>query len=315
MNIESLNKKFSIGSGLNFKQLDSGIIVIEIDTPVATATISLVDGQVLTWQPKSQSEPVLWLSKRAQYISGKAIRGGVPICWPWFGAHPTDSKLPGHGYARITLWNVTMAELLADGRVRVCLFMGENKLSKAHWSHKVDLSVEIEVGNELLVKLMSINQSSQEVKLTEGLHTYFHVGDVTTVRVHGLDGVEYVDLTRNNERNFQKGPISFDAELGRIFLNTHANCVIEDPILKRRITIQKQGSLNTAVWNPWASTAATMVDLGEDGWRNMLCVEGANTFENGITIPSGDMHTHVARYFVKPIIYDSAGKYKSVSLI
>ena len=283
------------------KQLNSGMIVIEIDTPKATATISLEGGQVLTWQPKKQPEPVLWVSRRAQYIPGKAIRGGVPICWPWFGAHPTNSKLPGHGYARITLWNVTTAEVLSDGTVRVCLCMGENELSKAHWSHQVGLRVEIVVGSELFVKLISINESSKEIKLTEGLHTYFHVGDVTAVRVHGLDGVEYVDLTRNNERHLQKGPISFDGELGRIFLNTRANCVIEDPLLKRRITIEKQGSLSTAVWNPWASTAATMADLGEDGWRNMLCVEGANTFESGVTIPSGETHTHCARFFVEPI--------------
>jgi glucose-6-phosphate 1-epimerase len=106
MDITSLNKMFASGSDLLFKQLHSGMFVIEIDTPKATTTISLEGGQIVNWHPKSQSSPVLWLSKRAQFIPGKAIRGGVPICWPWFGAHPTSSKLPGHGYARISLCSI-----------------------------------------------------------------------------------------------------------------------------------------------------------------------------------------------------------------
>ena len=302
MDIAQLNNSLSSKAALLFKQLPSGMTVIEIDTPKATASISLEGGQVLTWHPKSQSEPVLWVSGRAQFIPGRAIRGGVPICWPWFGAHPTNSRLPGHGYARITLWRVTVAEILGDGRVRICLRMDENELSKAHWSHQVDLRVEILVGSDLLVQLSTINESTQDIRLTEGLHTYFHVGDVTTVRVQGLDGVEYVDLTRNNERFFQRGPITFNGEIGRIFLMTRANCIIEDPVLKRSITLEKQGSLNTAVWNPWASLAASMEDLGEDGWRNMLCVEGANTFESEVKVKSGQTHVHSARYSVEPFI-------------
>lgn len=302
MDIVSLNKKFASGKELLFKQLPSGIIFIEIDTPKTIATVSLQGAQVVTWHPKSQPVPVLWLSKQAQYTPGVPIRGGVPICWPWFGSHPTNSNLPGHGYARISSWNVTIAEILSDGTVRLCLTMGENELRNMHWTNQVGLQIEIIVGDELSVKLSSSNESSEEIKLTEGLHTYFQVGDINSVHVHGLDGVEYVDLTKNNERKFQNGPISFSGELGRIFLNTRANCIIEDPSLKRRIIIEKQGSLNTAVWNPWAVTAAKMQDLGEDGWQNMLCVEGANTFESCVIIPPGKNHTHFARFFVESII-------------
>jgi D-hexose-6-phosphate mutarotase len=302
MHIDSLNKNFSIASELIFKRLSSGTVLIKIDTPQATASISLEGGQVVTWHPKSQVEPVLWVSKRAQFVPGKAIRGGVPICWPWFGAHPTNPKLPGHGYARITPWNVTSTEMLNDGTVRLCLVMGQNNLSEQHWPHKVGLAIEIIVGETLTVKLTTRNESNQEIAVTEGLHTYFNIGDVSTTQVQGFDGVEYIDLTRNNERCIQNGPITFKNELGRIFLNTQSICVIEDQAFKRSIRIEKEGSLSTAVWNPWEATAATMVDLGADGWRNMLCVEGANALENAVTVAPNRSHTHFARYSAGPLV-------------
>jgi glucose-6-phosphate 1-epimerase len=302
MDTESLNKKFAIGSELIFEQLASGITLIEIDTPLATATISLEGGQVVTWHPKSQAEPVLWVSKLAHFVPGKAIRGGVPICWPWFGAHPTNPKLPSHGYARITPWQVRVTEILSDGTLRICLTMGENELAKLHWPQQVVLTIEVIVGDTLTIKLTSTNESSQNITLTEGLHTYFNVGDVSTTRVHGFDGVEYVDLTRNNARHVQNGPITFEAELGRIFLNSQESCVIEDQAFRRRINVEKQGSLSTAVWNPWSETASTISDLGADGWRNMVCVEGANALDNTVTISPNASHTHVARYSAEALV-------------
>ena len=301
MEVTLLNNKFAINDVLLFKQLSSGTTLIEIDSIHAVATISLEGGQVVSWHPKRQAEPVLWVSKRAQYVPGKAIRGGVPVCWPWFGAHPTNAKLPGHGYARITQWSVEHTEICDGGSVRVCLSLGESELSKLHWHQKVALKLEIVVGNELAVTLTSTNHSEEEVQLTEGLHTYFNVSDVRGIKVQGLDGTEFVDLTRNNERSVQDGSVTFTDELGRIYLNTDKACVIEDLTFKRRIHIEKRGSLSTAVWNPWAKTAATMSDLGVDGWQNMLCVEGANALENAVKIPAGASHIHFARYFAEAL--------------
>lgn len=301
MDIASLNNKFAIGTELIFKQLSSGTTLIEIDTPQATATISLEGGQVVTWHPKSQAEPVLWVSKLAHFVPGKAIRGGVPICWPWFGAHPTNLQLPGHGYARITPWTVDATELLGDGAVRLRLSLGDNALSKLHWQQQVGLHLEITVGDVLTVELISVNQGEQPVHLTEGLHTYFNVSDVRRTRVLGFEGVKYVDLMKNNERTVQMGPITFNDEFGRIFLNVQENCVIEDMAFKRRIHVEKKGSLSTAVWNPWAKTATSMADLGEDGWQTMLCVESANALENAVTISPGASHTHAARYFAEAL--------------
>ena len=300
-NIESLNQEYALQNHLSFKQLASGIIVAQIDTPLATAIISLHGGQVVEWRPKHQETPVLWVSKLATYTPGKAIRGGVPICWPWFGAHPTSPQLPGHGYARISSWDIAATERMNDGAIRVRLTMQDSEMSLAHFPSSVGLAVQITVGNELTVELTTTNESNQDIVLTEGLHTYFKVGDVSAIEVQGLEGAQYVDLIRGSAITTQEGPIRFDGELGRIFTNSNGTCVIEDQGLGRRIVVSKRGSLSTAVWNPGSHTAIKIVDLGEDEWRDMVCVEGANALENFVTVKSGAAHTHIAVYSAESI--------------
>jgi glucose-6-phosphate 1-epimerase len=300
-NIESINEEYALQDQLSFKQLPSGIVVAEVDSPLATATISLHGGQVVNWRPKHQQAPVLWVSRLATFTPGKAIRGGVPICWPWFGNHPTNPQLPGHGYARISPWNVVATERTNDGAIRVGLVMQHTEMSLAHFPRSVRLAVHITVGKELTVELTTTNESNQDIVLTEGLHTYFKVGDVSAIQVLGLEGAQYVDLIRGNALSRQEGPIRFEGELGRIFTNSAAVCVIEDPSLARRITAQKKGSLSTAVWNPWAQAAAKMADLGADGWRDMVCVESANALEDLVTVKRSASHTHTAVYSAESV--------------
>lgn len=299
--IEVLNHRFAIGSQVRFEKLADGVVVAAIDTSLATATISLYGGHVVNWRPKHQAEPVLWVSKLVQFKPGKAIRGGVPICWPWFGNHPTNQKLPGHGYARISPWAVAATERMSDGAIRIALAMQDSELSLAHFPPSVRLNAQITVGRELTVELTTTNEGKQDIVLTEGLHTYFKVSDVSAIQVLGLQGAPYVDLVRGNARRRQEGPIRFDGELGRIFTDSAATCVIEDPGLRRRITIEKSGSLSTAVWNPWTRVAATIPDLGVDGWRDMVCVESANALENRVTVKKGATHTHTAVYSIEAI--------------
>lgn len=306
MDIVTLNKKFGIRNELGFKEIAAGITVIEVDTSLATASISLMGGQVLTWHPKSQQEPVLWVSKLAQYVPGKAIRGGVPICWPWFGAHSTDSRLPGHGFARVVTWEVASTNIDASGVVEVELTLAESdavaKLRPSDWQASVALSAHIRIGEKLEVTLTTTNKSDQEIKFTEGLHTYFHVSDVEHVRILGLDDCEYVDLTDGNKRRQQLGPIVFESELGRIFVNCEKTSVIEDRELGRAIHVAAVGSQSIAVWNPWLETASKMSDLGSEEWRSMVCVETANALENAILIQPGQHHTTTAIYSVTALV-------------
>ena len=293
---EDLSRKFSTVEHLRFQQLTHNVVILEIGNELATAKISLYGGHVLSWWPKHLTEPVLWLSKKADFIPGKAIRGGVPICWPWFGAHPTDKQLPGHGYARISQWDVDSVSTLDGGATEIKLKMRETDLSRAHWPHKVCLAAIITIGRTLTIQLTTTNCSAQDISVSERLHTYFQIGDIAEINIQGLEGDEYVDLVEGNARHKQSGSITFKDELGRIYVNSTSACVIEDPRLKRYIRIEKSGSQTTAVWNPWKLTASKMTDLGPDGWCDMVCVESANALENQLIIKAGMSHSLVVKY-------------------
>lgn len=297
--IEVLNHRFAIGDQVRFEKLADGVVVAEINNSLATASISLYGGHVVRWQPNHQVEPVLWVSKLVQFNPGKAIRGGVPICWPWFGAHPSNAKLPAHGYARISPWEVVSVRALDNGATEITLSLSDTDLSREHGSRAVHLSARITIGVSLEVALTTTNDGDQPMVLSEGLHTYFKVGDITKISVLGLEGSEYVDLLCDNLRCKQVGPVRFEGELGRIYVGNQATCIIEDPLLRRRIHIKKSGSLSTAVWNPWTRTATKMDDLGPEGWRDMACVESANALENFVTVAAGCEHSIAAIYSVE----------------
>jgi D-hexose-6-phosphate mutarotase len=298
-NTDELNSQFGIDTQVSFKQLHDGIVIAEIDNVFATASVSLYGGQIVSWQPRSQSKPVLWVSKLVKFQRGKAIRGGVPICWPWFGAHPTNASLPGHGYARITSWELTSVQTLSNGATELNLTLGKSGLSQLHWQAELRLELKITVGDTLELSLTTVNESDHEVTFTEGLHTYFQISDIGNIRVLGLEGSDYIDLVNQNEQRTQQDAITFDGELGRIFLNNQSTCVIEDPVFNRRIRIEKTGSNSTAVWNPGLGVASKMDDLGAVGWRDMVCVESANAAGNEIIVEATESHTAVAHYLIE----------------
>lgn len=291
-----LNQEFALPNLLYFKELSSEILVAQIDSPLATATISLYGGHVIDWWPKHQKTSVLWASNPKTFAMGKAIRGGIPICWPWFGGHPTSSQHPSHGYARISPWDMVSTELMSDGAIRISLAMQSSEMSLSHFPISIRLAVQITVGEQLTVELTTTNESNREILLTEGLHTYFNVDDVSAIQVLGLEGAQYVDLVCGNVTATQEGPLRFNGEVGRVFTNSTEICEIVDPGFARRITIEKTGSLSTAVWNPWAQTAAKMDDLGSASWRNMVCVESANALSNSIRVGPSTFHVMGATY-------------------
>jgi D-hexose-6-phosphate mutarotase len=285
-------------SNICFNKLSDNIVIIEVENSLATAAISLYGGHVVSWQPNTQTQPVLWVSKLVKYQRGKAIRGGVPICWPWFGAHPTQASLPGHGYARITSWELTSVQTLANGATLLELSLGKSDLSEAHWHGNVRLTLKVTIGDTLEIVLTTLNESENEVTFTDGLHTYFQISDIANIRVLGLEGSDYIDLVNHNRVRSQQDAITFDGELGRIFLNNQATCVIEDPAFNRQIRIEKKGSNSTAVWNPGVTVASKMDDLGAAGWRDMVCVESANALTNAIAVVPHSSHVHSVVYIV-----------------
>ena len=302
-NAAELNDRYAIPFKLRFKQLvnttGGSLVSAEITNAHATASICLQGGQVLSWQPVSTSEPVLWMSKSAHFAAGKSIRGGIPVCWPWFGAHGSEPSFPAHGFARTQAWQVKGSRCLDDGSTELSLTMPISTSVQTMWPHQAQLELLIKVGASLKIALITRNLGDADFCITEALHTYFQVSDVAHIRVDGLDGVHFHDKAADWSESDQVGGIVFASEVDRVYVNSAQRCSIVDTAYKRRIRIAKLGSQSTIVWNPAAVRAAHMGDLGKEGWKRFVCVESANALENAVTVAVRQSHTLAVEYRVE----------------
>lgn len=297
--IKNLQNQFRVCDHVLFDQTEHGIVLIRIDHPLATATMSLEGGQVLEWQPKSQSLPVLWRAEAAHWLPDRAIRAGVPLCWPWFGPHPTESKAPSHGYARLCAWDVTAISMHPSGSIEIDLRMEATHGAATHHGLRASLASHISVGETLSISLITTNLSDHPIVITEALHAYFNIGDIRDIQIQGLNGCEYIDLLDQQRRKTQHGMIQFSEETGRVFLNTMNDCRLIDAKYNRTLRIQKTGSQSTVIWNPWLDTASKMNDLGPVEWQKMVCIESANAFDNTVRIEAGEQHTLSVSYSIE----------------
>jgi D-hexose-6-phosphate mutarotase len=294
---QQLNAQFGMTGQLNFREDASGLVVAEISNPQATASLCLQGAHLMTWQPKSQQMPVIWLSRDAKLAPGKSIRGGVPVCWPWFGAHASDPSLPAHGYARTVPWQVIESGNEPNGATRLTLRLTESEKTRAMWPHDAQLELTAIIGETLRMELTTKNAGISDFVISEALHAYFRIGDIGAASVAGLAGCDYWDKVGGSTLKKQDGIIRFAGETDRVYINSVAECAIEDDRLKRRIRVAKSGSLSTVVWTPWTAKAERMGDLGQpDGWREMLCVESANAIDNAVKVAAGSMHTLIVEY-------------------
>lgn len=295
--VQQLNAQYGIDGQLVFREDASGLIIAEIDNPLSKASICLQGAHLMSWQPRSQAVPVVWLSRDAKLAVGKSIRGGVPVCWPWFGAHASDATFPGHGFARTVPWQVVETETGPGGSTRIMLQLVENEKTRTQWPYPSKLSLTLIVADILHMELTTENTGTSDFVIGEALHTYFQIGDIGAVRVTGLEGSDYWDKVGGSTLRKQSGPITFSGETDQVYVNTASECVIADDKLRRHIHITKSGSRSTVVWTPWTEKAGKMGDMGQpDGWREMFCVESANAMENLVNVPAGSRHTMIVEY-------------------
>ena len=296
--VTSLNTRFGISGQVEFAAGPGGPVVAQVRNAHGTATIALQGAHVMTWAPLGE-QPVIWLSPAAKLAPGKSIRGGVPICWPWFGPHATESKFPGHGFARTVPWEILKTETLADGATRLTFQLAESDATRAQWPYPSEVTCQITVGKTLEIDLVTRNTGQTPITIGDALHTYFQVRDIRQVTIRGLEGCPYLDKVEDGKRKQQQGPVVISAETDRIYLDSSADCLIDDPGLKRRIRIAKRGSRTTVVWNPWTEKATKMGDFGDDGYLHMLCVESANCANDVVSLPPQGEHHLWVRYSVE----------------
>jgi glucose-6-phosphate 1-epimerase len=275
----------------------NGLNYIEIENRYATAKLALQGAHVMHWQPKNTAEPVLWLSSNARYTEGRSIRGGVPVCWPWFGAHPTDSSYCPHGFARVMPWELKESLSLKNGTTRLLLEMTQTEVAKKQLSYPYQFTLAITVGNSLRMEMTTTNLAHHPFMIGEAFHTYFNVSDVANTKITGLENVVYSDKVLAYARNVQHGALKFNGEFDRVYLNSGEDCIIHDSGYGRAIRVAKSGSNTTVIWTPGAEKSSQMGDMGSaDEWRKMLCVESANAMENSVTIYPNETHTMVTEY-------------------
>ena len=291
--LENLNAAHGLGDALRVVAGAGGMPVIEIHSAHASARIALHGAQVLRFKPHHHTADLLFLSDRAIYQPGKAVRGGVPICWPWFGPDPEGLGRPNHGFARTTAWQLNRTEPLAEGGVLVELALRDTPDTRALWPHAFGLTLRVSVGEQLRLDLSTHNTGDTAFTITQALHSYLAVGDIAHTRLLGLDGTRYLDNATGAhglERE-QVGEVSFEGEVDRVYQAVPPELTLVDSRLQRRMDIRSEGSRTAVVWNPGNLVAARLSDLAPGDHRRFVCVETANAGDEVVTLAAGDSTT------------------------
>lgn len=293
-------KAVAVHPHIQITEDENGLRYVEVDNVFATAKIALQGAHVMQWQPKFEKNPVLWLSNHARYVKGRSIRGGVPICWPWFGAHPTDSTLCPHGFARVIPWEVVDADSTYTGATRIALQMQQTPEAQRQLSYPYNLTLILIIGRRLRIELATTNLAAHPFVIGEAFHTYLNVSDIEKIKITGLQECVYADKLRGYERHVENSFLQFDGEFDRVFLNHSSECVIHDAGYNRLVRVSKSGSDTTVVWTPWEQKAHATGDMGNgDEWRKMICVETTNAMENSVVINPGRTHIMSVEYNVE----------------
>jgi glucose-6-phosphate 1-epimerase len=303
MDLQYLTDHFAIPGVLVFSQNEHGLIRASITTPACTAELYLQGAHLTHWQPTGH-KPVLFLSDRSAFIPGKAIRGGVPIIFPWFGGRTATAENqrtdgPSHGFARTEVWNLAFAAL-AGNELHLTLTLAPNETTRALGYDHFQLAYQLSLGTELRLQLAVVNQADTPLHFEEAFHSYFSVGDAQQISIIGLSDTDYLDKTDEFKPKHQQDTLlKLTRETDRPYLNTVTPINLDDPVLNRRITIRKANSKSTVVWNPWSELTAKLADMAPDGWVTMTCIETANIAANAITLAPGQQHSMEAHIFVQ----------------
>jgi len=287
--ITALNKRFGSPGRIAFRAGPAGMPMIALAGPHGSCEVSLYGGQVLSYRPIGHA-PVLFMSRKAVFEPGKPIRGGIPVCWPWFGAHPSAKNKPAHGFARLMPWTLLTVEYtsqLTDIKLGLC----DSDATRVFWPHAFDLSLRVVLDTTLRVELTTRNRDKESVIITEALHTYLAVRDIHHTTVVGLDGQRFFDALTRQDHPAQKGAIHFHNETDRVYHDAKPECSVSDPGIGRQIVIAKRGSHSTVVWNPWIEKSKKLTDFGDNEYTSMVCVETANAMQAAVSLPPGEEHT------------------------
>ena len=271
---------------IEFKTLANGFEYIEVQNSAASAKIALQGAHLFEYK-RPNKEDILWLSSVARFEEKFPIRGGIPICWPWFGPNKENPTLPQHGFARISVFTLYAHEEIDEKTTQLTFLLTDSLESKKLWPFSFELYVRFHISDTLHVSVETLNKDTKSFVLSQALHTYFQVDDITQVSLLGLKNTRYYDQL-NSSYTLQKGTVFFDKEVDRIYLSAK-DLIMETK--SKKIVLQNSGSNSLVVWNPWIEKTKNIVDMADDAYKKMLCVETANALDDTQTIQPGIRHT------------------------
>ena len=261
---------------------------VQITSSLCEGELYLHGAQVTSWKPAGADE-VLFLSSKSRWEEGQAIRGGIPICFPWFRAKVDDPQAPAHGFVRTKAWQLESIVENGSG-VAVTMFTESDEHTRLWWPGEFRLVYCARFGSELSLELMCINTGTTPQRFEDALHTYNRVADIQDVRLQGLDAVRFLDNTDSNSEKVQRGDVAIASKTDNAYLNTENAVDLSDPNMHRRIRLRKANSLTTVVWNPWRDGAQELHDLGDGEWSQFLCVEASNILGSAVNLAPGQEH-------------------------
>lgn len=302
MSAQELNATFGITGILRFEETDSGLVLAHIATSSARATVCLQGAHLTHWQPVDE-RPVLFTGARSRLLPGEAIRGGIPLVFPWFGPYAGAASDKGqyglHGFARTAPWTLLSAGL-SGNEFQLTFSLSPDKQSRALGFDGFHLAYTLCVGRSLELELATLNEGARTLCFEEALHTYFAIEDIERTSLIGLAGMPYLDgADCFTEKRQAEAELRFGRRTDSIHLGTVATCVLRDEGNKRLIVIEKSGSRTTVVWNPGIETADAISGLGPGDWRKFVCVEIANARTDAIALAPGATHHMAARITVQ----------------
>lgn len=271
---------------IEYKEYENGFKYIEVSNTSATAKIAL-QGAHLFYYERRGEDPLIWLSRESYFKKGKAIRGGVPICWPWFGENKNDPSLPQHGFVRDSLWELVKTDEPTKNSTTLVFRIKDSDKSFKLWPFRFELELEITISHKLSISLTTKNLDEKDMEITQALHTYLCVSDISDVRIKGLDETSYFDKL-SSEFKTQFGDIIIDCECDRVYQNPKDDIILCDK--KRIVTLSSKGSSSVVVWNPWVEKSAAMSGMEKEGYRGMVCIENANALDDLKIIKSNQSH-------------------------
>lgn len=270
--IEELQKQYGTDN-VSFFAAPGDLPALKLANSFGEMTMSLYGAHIMSYQPAG-AIPVLWMSGKSMFQAGEPIRGGIPVCWPWFGPDP-NGKFGGHGYARVSMWHLVNTVQAPNGETSVTLSLTETDVAEKFAPQPFKLELTVTLGCALTVALKVYNTGSENMTYSGALHSYFNVADSAAIKVEGLSGCEYLDKVLNCS-GVQESDVVIDREIDRVYCRTSGICKVNDPVFGRVIKVAKSGSTSTVVWNPWIEKSQKMPDFGDEEYHTMVCVEAAN---------------------------------------